>query len=202
MTYYFDLTEILLFVIVFVIIGACMVPVVQFMQTKTISGIADIYQDRNDTLVMVKRKKISIGQESFNIGERQFLIDMSKVNRYEKWNRFGPAFPVLDFDLRDAKPGSLQFKPMTYTFKREPKPSSAGTNMMIRRHGIRQLAQATRNTQMDPKIIGIAMLVVGLGISYLIFQSFHPGLVPAPPSGYHYVVQANPIVNATGGTSG
>ena len=164
--------------------------------------IAEIYQERNKEYYQVKRKGFGAGEETFNVGERQFVIDPSKVWTYEQWNRWGGACPVLRYDLRDAKPlepdtmesgtyGTVlqkdkKFYPLTLKFNRLEKPSSASVNLIFRRGGLKAMIQSTRNVAMDPKIVGIMCAVAGMAAGYLIFNNYHPGLIPGPPAGYFF----------------
>lgn len=192
---YFTVEQIIITVALFGICGAMSIFIAMFISEKQVGAIACINQERNGAIVEVKRKKIGVGQETFNVGERQFLIDMEYVARYEKWNRFGGPHAVLDYNLADAKPEEVDYKirPMKpATYMRTTKPTSASTNLLIRRKGLGIMITATKQVAMDPKIVGLACLAVGVAIAYLAFSYFHPGLVTAPPPGYEYVVKQLP----------
>ena len=170
----------------------------------TVSFIANVREEINGTWSLVARKKVGLTQETFSIGEAQFVKDEGRVMGREKWNRWGGLHPVMEYDLRDAKPMERQVgkevpapekgklpdgvekktvggKPVFVKWIRNTKPSSQSTNLLFRRGGLKAMMAATKNVAMDPRVVGIMCLVGGIAVGYLIvtLTSHPPSCIPS-----------------------
>lgn len=184
-----------------------------------VSFIAAVREEIGGVYSTVKRVNVGLTQETFTVGEAQFIRDEGRVTGREKWNRWGSLHPVLEYDIRDGKPmekvngkrvpapdkGKLpdgvekkiiRGEPMFVKWIRNPKPSSQSTNLLFRRGGLKAMMSATKNTAMDPRVVGIMCLVGGIAVGYLLvtLTSHPPSCIP---SGNFYC-QLTPIPhNAT-----
>jgi hypothetical protein len=152
--------------------------------------IGKVYQERGEDYFMLKEVHIGIGQDMFNVGEHQFAVDPEKVRFYEQ------GHPVQQFDLRDSRPPDIEIKPFDVKVIRNIKPSSATTNLLYRRGGLKAMMMATKGVTMNPILVGALCGVAAFAIGFMVFNFIHPGFVTAPPPGYFY--EAKPIpINAT-----
>lgn len=71
-------------------------------------------------------------------------------------------------------------------YHRITKPSSATTNWLFRRGGAKQIVAGTKQTSGDLRTVAIAVGIACFAVGYLVFNFYHPGLIPGPPAGYEY----------------
>lgn len=172
---------------------------IRYFKSNSIGKIAIVYDDRNGMMFEVKKIGLPASFETFHVGERQFVRDNSKVTSYEKWNHWGGRCPVYRYNLEDSKPMDAEkgtdspAKPFKMTFQRITQPSSASVNMIFRKGGAKAMLSATKNVAMDPKLVGVLCIVMGLTVGYLIATLWHPALVSGPPPGYYYKAVPIPL---------
>ena len=197
MTYFFEAGDLLILVGIFACMGVAGVLIAEKMSVMRIVAIARGYDLRNGIYVQAFNKGLTGFSETFSVGERQYIVDREAASSYERWNRWGNNLPVYKYDTRDAIPlknaagkqidavkeseKTGKGKPMKTDYSRTPKPSSATTNLIFRRGGLKAMMQATKNVSMDPRLAGIAgAAIAGAGV-YILLSIWHPGLVQPPP---------------------
>jgi hypothetical protein len=167
--------------------------------------IANVREEIGGIYTTVKRVRVGLTQETFTVGEAQFVKDEGRVSGREKWNRWGSNHPVMDYDIRDGRPMEKQIgketdppaqkgalpqnvekklvggRPVFVKWIRNTKPSSQSTNLLFRRGGLKAMMAATRNVAMDPRVVGILCLVCGVAVGYLFvtLTSHPPSCIPS-----------------------
>lgn len=188
-----DSTGLIVSLFLFMGMGIAAVIVMEFASARQGAFIAKVMEQVGGTYSMVKKVRLGITQESFNVGDLQFVKDESKVSCREPWNRWGGSKPVLVYDIRDAKPmendtEGKPAQPKSVKYTRDPKPSSASVNLIFRRGGLKAMMAATKSTAANPILIAVMVGIAMFALAFMIGQFYHPGLVSAPPSGYYYKV--------------
>lgn len=182
---------------------------VQWFRGNNCGGIAEVYEKGKGNQIQIGRVRLSFGQEVFTLGEHQFAVASEFIARYTKWNRWGGRVPTYRYELNAARPASEATQDVPEKGQQvvekafvDPKPSSASVNLIFRRGGLKAMIASTKSVAMDPRLVGVVCLIAGVAASYVLFSFIHPGLVPSPPTGYHFTVQPNPVGNSTAGSQG
>lgn len=131
------------------------------------------------------RDKVVVGQDSYDLPEG---IKPMLVKTNPKSNKYNKFFYEENGQL--LGPPSSMAEPFTSLMR--PKD--------LAEEGERKsLAWLTRVTTDKMSIMEIILgVAIGLGLGYMVFTNWHPGLVTAPPSGYQYIVQKiNETVTST-----
>jgi hypothetical protein len=178
--------------------------------------IAEIYDERGDSLYMVARKRVRLGAQEFTIGgELQYIVPnpapivlyqnsrgvlhyiISKARpRYLNVGEKGPKKTVSPETVVVSAPPGVGRRNKTGKVE-NPDTESRSVSLFHRRGFLKQGLIAARGTSLAANIPMLIMVAVAaLAISYIIFLSVHPGFYPAPPPGYFY--KACPLpTNAT-----
>lgn len=167
--------------------------------------VAEVYQERAGSFYMVARRKVGIGDDSFVIGKRQFIVpNPAPVVDYQN------SRPVLHYLLNKGRPrhstigdGPSEIVRPSKIAIEAPPGVKAGTAIdtesrsvwLFNASGaIKQMIQAARGLDLKAMLpFVILAAATAFMIAFVIFTVVHPGLYPNPPPGYYYKACPIPV---------